>query len=127
MIKIYTSSVIDAPADAVWQRIRDFNGMPGWHPLIADSRIEQNLPSDRIGCVRRVKLADGSELREQLLAGGQGQSDQAPAVELKQIENIKADRRFAAFHLQSLEQLERRTAFLIKRDHFTIKHTFVCG
>ena len=67
MIKIYISSVIDAPADAVWQRIRDFNGMPGWHPLIADSRIEQNLPSDRIGCVRNFRTRDGGTIRERLL------------------------------------------------------------
>jgi hypothetical protein len=67
MIKLYTSSVIDAPADAVWQRVRDFNGLPSWHPLIADSRIEQNLPSDRIGCVRNFRTRDGGTIRERLL------------------------------------------------------------
>jgi hypothetical protein len=67
MIKVYTSTVIDAPADAVWQRIRDFNGMPNWNPLIADSRIEQNLPSDRIGCVRNFRTRDGGAIRERLL------------------------------------------------------------
>lgn len=67
MIKVYTSSVIDAPADAVWLRIRDFNGLPGWHPLIADSRIEQNLPADRIGCVRNFRTRDGGTIRERLL------------------------------------------------------------
>jgi hypothetical protein len=67
MIKVYTSSVIDAPADAVWGRIRDFNGLPSWHPLIADSRIEQNLPADRIGCVRNFRTRDGGTIRERLL------------------------------------------------------------
>ena len=67
MIKVYTSSVIDAPADAVWQRIRDFNGMPNWNPFIAESRIEQNLPSDRIGCVRNFRTRDGGTIRERLL------------------------------------------------------------
>ncbi len=33
-------SVIDASADTVWSRIRDFNALPQWHPGIADSRIE---------------------------------------------------------------------------------------
>ena len=47
MIKVYTSSVIDASADAVWAHIRDFNGLPKWHPAIAESRIEGNWPSDR--------------------------------------------------------------------------------
>ena len=35
---------------------------------VATSAIERGQPSDRIGCVRRFKLADGAELREQLLA-----------------------------------------------------------
>jgi hypothetical protein len=68
MIKVYTSSVIDAPADAVWQVIRDFNGLPNWHPAIADSRIEHGLPADKVGCVRNFRTRDGGTIREQLLA-----------------------------------------------------------
>jgi hypothetical protein len=45
---------------------RDFNGHQ-WHPAVAESAIERGLPSDRVGCVRRFRLADGSELRERLL------------------------------------------------------------
>jgi hypothetical protein len=67
MIKVYTSSVIDAPADAVWAQIRDFNALPQWHPLIADSRIESNAASDRIGCIRNFRTRDGGTIREQLL------------------------------------------------------------
>ncbi len=68
MIKVYTSSVIDAPADVVWGIVRDFNALPRWTPFVAESRIEQNLPSDRIGCIRNFRLRDGGVIREQLLA-----------------------------------------------------------
>jgi len=68
MVKVFTSSVIDAPAERIWAVIRDFNGMPGWHPAIADSRIEQNHPSDKVGCIRSFTLKDGGRIREQLLA-----------------------------------------------------------
>lgn len=68
MIKVYTSSVIDAPADVVWGVVRDFNALPKWTPFVAESRIEQNLPSDRIGCIRNFRLRDGGVIREQLLA-----------------------------------------------------------
>ena len=68
MIKVYTSSVIDASADAVWAHIRDFNGLPKWHPAIADSRIEGNWPADRVGCIRNFQLRDGGTIREQLLS-----------------------------------------------------------
>jgi uncharacterized protein YndB with AHSA1/START domain len=67
MIKVYTSSVINAPADAVWAQIRDFNALPQWHPLIADSRIEGATASDRIGCIRNFRTKDGGTIREQLL------------------------------------------------------------
>ncbi len=68
MVKVYTSSVIDASANEVWARIRDFNGLPGWVPAVADSRIELGQPADKVGCIRNFTLQDGGRLREQLLA-----------------------------------------------------------
>ena len=56
MTKVYRSAVIDAPADKVWKLVRDFNGLPKWHPAIATSEIEGGLPADRVGCVRRFTL-----------------------------------------------------------------------
>jgi hypothetical protein len=35
MTEVYASSVIAAPADQVWARVRDFDGLPSWRPLIA--------------------------------------------------------------------------------------------
>ena len=67
MIKVYTSSVIDAPADAVWAQVRDFNGLPRWTPFVAESWIEEGQPADRIGCVRNFRLRDGGVIRERLL------------------------------------------------------------
>jgi len=68
MEQVCVSSIIDAPANTVWQHVRDFNGMPEWHPAIHDSVIEDNRPSDAVGCVRHFHLTDGNELREQLVA-----------------------------------------------------------
>jgi hypothetical protein len=66
--RVYTSSVIAAPADRVWAAIRDFNGLPDWHPAIAESRIEGGAPADQVGCVRAFRLQDGGFIRERLLA-----------------------------------------------------------
>jgi uncharacterized protein YndB with AHSA1/START domain len=68
MVKVYTSCVIEAPAERVWARIRDFNALAQWTPFVADSRIEGGLPSDKVGCVRNFHLKDGGVIREQLLA-----------------------------------------------------------
>ncbi|MBW3097538.1 SRPBCC family protein [Pseudohoeflea coraliihabitans] len=67
MPRVYVSSVIHAPAASVWARIRDFNALPEWTPFVAESRIEQGLPSDKIGCIRNFTLKDGGRIREQLL------------------------------------------------------------
>lgn len=68
MVQVYASSVIDASAANVWSRVRDFNGLPQWHPAIADSRIENGQPADRVGCIRHFHLRDGGMIREKLLA-----------------------------------------------------------
>jgi hypothetical protein len=68
MVQAYASSVINAPVDTVWAHIRDFNGLPTWHPAIADSVIEDGRAADAVGCVRSFHLADGGHLRERLLS-----------------------------------------------------------
>ncbi len=68
MVNVFVSSVIDASAANVWARIRDFNALPQWHPGIADSRIENGQPSDRVGCIRHFHTRDGGMIREKLLA-----------------------------------------------------------
>jgi uncharacterized protein YndB with AHSA1/START domain len=67
MPRIFASSVIDAPAARVWERVRDFNGLPRWHPRIRESRIENGEPADKVGCVRDFNLQNGDRIREKLL------------------------------------------------------------
>ena len=67
MARVVKSTIIDAPVDRVWAILRDFNGFDRWLPPIKASAIERHLPADLIGCVRRVQLQDGAEVREQLL------------------------------------------------------------
>jgi hypothetical protein len=66
--RAYASTVIDAPAEAVWSRIRDFNGLPSWHPVVADSMIEDGRPGDAVGGIRKIttRTGNGQTLREKL-------------------------------------------------------------
>lgn len=68
MATVFISSVIDAPIEKVWARIRDFNGLPGWHPRMVESHIEDGKPATEIGCVRNFKVASGATIRERLVA-----------------------------------------------------------
>jgi Polyketide cyclase / dehydrase and lipid transport len=67
MARAYASSVINAPIDKVWDRIRDFNALANWHPAVAKSAIEGGEPSGQVGCVRVLTLQNGATIREQLL------------------------------------------------------------
>lgn len=68
MPTLHVSSVIDAPIEKVWERIRDFNGLPSWHPRMIESEIEGGKPATEIGAVRKFKVASGAIVREELLA-----------------------------------------------------------
>jgi NADPH:quinone reductase-like Zn-dependent oxidoreductase len=68
VVSLSRSAVIDAPVDAVWHLLRDFNSHAAWHPGIAESRIEAGEPGDLVGAVRAFRLNDGSLLRERLIA-----------------------------------------------------------
>ena len=68
MVKVYRSTVLDAPAERVWRDLRDFNGLPNWHPRMVESHIEDGLAADQIGCVRNFQVVSGATLREKLLA-----------------------------------------------------------
>ena len=67
MPRVCVSTVVNARSDRVWGRLRDFNGLPNWHPAIAESRIEGGEPADKIGCVRDFTLRNGDRIREKLL------------------------------------------------------------
>jgi uncharacterized protein YndB with AHSA1/START domain len=67
MPRVVRSTVIAEPVETIWAILRDFNGHDQWHPAVAESTIERGQTADRVGCVRRFRLADGSELREKLL------------------------------------------------------------
>lgn len=68
MPKVVRSTIIDVPVDRLWAVVRDFNAHDQYHPIVASSTIERGYPVDKVGCVRHFFLADGSELREQLLS-----------------------------------------------------------
>jgi len=68
MAKAYASIIVDAPVEAVWQVIRDFNGLPNWLPGVAGSTIEDGRDPDTVGSVRRLTLENGATCSERLLA-----------------------------------------------------------
>lgn len=66
--RVFVSAVVRAPIETVWARVRDFNGLPDWHPRFSRSHIEGGEPADRIGCIRNFDIAGGGTIREKLLS-----------------------------------------------------------
>ena len=54
MPRIFVSSVISTPSENVWGQIRDFNGLPNWAPMVAESHIQDGL-LDQVGCIREFR------------------------------------------------------------------------
>ena len=68
MVRVRRATVLDAPADAVWRLLRDFNGHDRWHPLVARSVLEAGRRTDQVGAVRNFTLTGGERVRELLLS-----------------------------------------------------------
>lgn len=68
MVRSYRSAVIPASVEQVWASLRDFDGLPVWHPGIASSEIEDGRRAGEVGCVRRLVTGDGDVIRERLMA-----------------------------------------------------------
>src|SRR5690606_22153429 len=66
--RTYVSTVLPIAADRVWEVVRDFNGLPEWHPAIERSEIEGGGAADSVGSVRRLQLSGGGVVRERLVA-----------------------------------------------------------
>lgn len=63
----YSSTTVPASADEVWALVRDFNGLPSWHPAISESSLESGADAASVGAVRKLTLGDGGVVRERLV------------------------------------------------------------
>jgi carbon monoxide dehydrogenase subunit G len=61
--KVTEKITVEAPPDAVWAAIKNFNGLKDWHPAVAESPADKG---NTVGSVRTLKLKDGGTLVETL-------------------------------------------------------------
>jgi hypothetical protein len=61
-LEVRVSEEVAAPADAVWQRVRDFGGLTDWSPGIEKCEIE----GEGVGAVRTLTMPGGLTLQEKL-------------------------------------------------------------
>lgn len=61
--KVVEKITINAPADAVWAQIKDFDALAKWHPAVAKSPADKGNTE---GSVRKLELKGGGALEETL-------------------------------------------------------------
>lgn len=66
MPRPHASLVLPAPIDTVWPVVRLFDGLPTWHPVIAESSLLEGREGE-VGAVRRLVTGDGGVVVERLL------------------------------------------------------------
>lgn len=67
VLKVSKSATINAPADQVWAKIKDFDGLATWHPALASDKIVSGT-NNTPGAERLLTLKDGGTIKEKLLA-----------------------------------------------------------
>jgi carbon monoxide dehydrogenase subunit G len=68
--KVVETINIDAPAAAVWARIKNFSALQDWHPAVAESHASDG---NNLGSVRIVKIKGGGQIEESLEAWDEAQ------------------------------------------------------
>jgi mxaD protein len=66
-LSVTETIAINAPLDKVWAAIKDYDGLPNWHPGFSKDEIvkgKNNTP----GAVRALTVKDGPTFTEELLA-----------------------------------------------------------
>jgi len=67
VLKVSKHVTIDAPADQVWEKIKNFDGLATWHPALAKDEIVSGK-NNEVGAERLLTLKDGGTIKEKLLA-----------------------------------------------------------
>ena len=66
-LKVTKEVTINAPADQVWAKIRDFDSLDKWHPALESDKIVSGK-NNEVGAERLLTLKGGGTIREKLLA-----------------------------------------------------------
>jgi len=60
------SIVINAPPEAVWDVVSEFNGLPRWLPTIVESRLVLGHNRE-VGAIRELTRVNGTKVQEKLI------------------------------------------------------------
>lgn len=62
-LKVTETVTINAEPGKIWAKLGDFNGMPGWHPAVSESKATDG---SNVGSRRTLVLKSGGQVIEEL-------------------------------------------------------------
>lgn len=65
-LHVSKSITINAPADKVWNAVKDFDALNTWHPALEKDQIVEGT-NNTVGAVRLLTLKGGGTIKERLL------------------------------------------------------------
>lgn len=66
MLHVSKEVTIDAPADKVWDQVKNFDGLGGWHPAVEKDEIVAGK-NNTVGAERLLSLKGGGTIKEKLM------------------------------------------------------------
>ena len=67
-MKVFESTIINAPAETVWATLRDFVGLTVWSGAVTGAHITNGKAADQVGAIRHLDIVDGTVCIETLVA-----------------------------------------------------------
>jgi len=65
LLKVEEKVEINAPAENVWAKVKNFGDLGAWHPAVAKTEIKSGT-NNRAGAIRELTLQDGGKITEKL-------------------------------------------------------------
>jgi mxaD protein len=65
-LSVTKTITINAPADKVWNAVKDFDALNTWHPAVEKDQIVEGT-NNTVGAVRLLSLKGGGTIKEKLL------------------------------------------------------------
>jgi mxaD protein len=66
LLHVTKTITINAPADKVWNAVKDFDALNTWHPALEKDQIVEGT-NNTVGAVRLLSLKGGGTIKEKLL------------------------------------------------------------
>ena len=67
-MKVFESTIINAPPDKIWATLRDFVGLTVWSGAVTGAHITNGKAADQVGAIRHLDIVDGTVFIETLVA-----------------------------------------------------------